>query len=76
MKPYAKTNREFKVQPEGAWTEIYSITLDVWMRWLKGEQAKYIDSELLTLILRLNVLSFLVPTQEELRSQKVILTLS
>ena len=59
MKRYAEPNKEFKVQPRGTWTEIYSITLEVWMSWLKGEQEKYIDPELLTLIQKLNANGFI-----------------
>ncbi len=59
MKRYAEPDKEFKVQPRGTWTEIYSTTLEVWMSWLKGEQEKYIDPELLTLIQKLNANGFI-----------------
>lgn len=35
MYKYAEPNKEFKVQPRGRWTKIYSVKLDTWMLWLQ-----------------------------------------
>ncbi|MBA7689690.1 hypothetical protein ES703_98198 [subsurface metagenome] len=57
MKPYAERGKKFEVQTEGRWTEIYSVSLQGWLAWMKAEVS--LDPELQGMILRLNAHGFI-----------------